>query len=390
MSRFVFVVFPFVSGLIQWMVVVLLVCTSAHAQWLNYPEPGVPRGRDGKVNLFAPVPLVNGKPTLSGVWMHDPTPREELDRIFGSNFGDNLPPGMNAELQSKYGGNLLIDFEAAKRDALLRPQGVAARRRLAAEINSKPPDPCGYFARVRWEMFGWPQMGLLSEPIKIVQGLKETLVLYEVGGLYRQIFTDGREFPSEFNLPAYLGYSIGRWEDDTFVVETRGFRESYLDSVRHPRSAAMHITERFRRRDFGHLEIEMTFEDPEFYTQPFSVRISHTLVADNDIFEMFCENEKDAEHLKNTMVRVAPEVLSRYAGTYEGLIEGAESAIFQFRLSGDSLIYEPAPDNTLKLRPLSRSAFTDTDGTFFIRFEEQDGVMRALIGPDEERFTRKR
>ena len=140
---------------------------------------------------------------------------------------------------------------------------------------------------------------MVSGPIKIIQAPKETMVLYEVGNLHRQIFTDGRRFPAEFDLPAYLGYSVGHWNGDTFVVETRGFNDrAPLDALGHPRSVAMHVIQRFRRRDFGHLDVEITFDSPKSYTRLFTIRVAHDLMPDNDIFEMFCENEKDAAHIK--------------------------------------------------------------------------------------------
>lgn len=156
-----------------------------------------------------------------------------------------------------------------------------------------PPNPCDA------EWVSWPQVGLLSEPLKIIQAPRETVVLYEAGNLHRQVYTDGRDFPAEFDLPAFLGYSVGHWEGDTFVIVTRGFKDGMLlDVSAHPRSDQMTITERFRRRDFGHLDLELTFDDPKYYTQPWTIRIPHTLEADNDIFEMFCENEKDMEHIQ--------------------------------------------------------------------------------------------
>ena len=95
-----------------------------------------------------------------------------------------------------------------------------------------------------------------------------------------------------------MGYSAGHWEHDTLVVETAGFNDkTALDAVGHPHGEALHITERFHRRDFGHLDVEMTFDDPQMYTKPFTVKIPHTLMADADIFEDFCENEKDRAHL---------------------------------------------------------------------------------------------
>ncbi len=147
--------------------------------------------------------------------------------------------------------------------------------------------------------YGWPVAGLLTEPFKIVQTPKLTLILYEIDSLRRQIFTDGRPFPATFEFPSYLGYSIGRWEGDTFVAESRGFNDrTPVDAMGHPRSENMHVTERFRRRDFGHMDVEMTFDDPELYTRTFTVKVPYELVPDNDIFEMFCsQNEKDRKHM---------------------------------------------------------------------------------------------
>ena len=283
----------------------LLFCLGANAQWLNYREPGVPRLKNGKVDLSAPAPRsAGGKPDLTGTWMHEPTPPAELKRLFrGTPFeaeNDLLPPGMNIELQTKYSLDILIDVDILSGfqpgqppTALMKPEGIAVQRRLMVEMDKPHGDPCGA------EGVGWPLAGLVSEPIKIIQAPQETIVLYEVGNLHRQIFTDGRKFPAEFELPSYLGYSVGRWEGDTFVVETRGFKEgTSLDSWGHPRSEAMHVTERFRRRDFGHLDTELTFDDPKFYTKPFTVRIPYELLPGDDVLEMFCENEKDAAHLK--------------------------------------------------------------------------------------------
>src|SRR5262249_40759150 len=140
----------------------------------------------------------------------------------------------------------------------------------------------------------FPLMGLLSEPIKIVQAPRVTMVLYEAGNLHRQLHTDGRQLPKEFDLPAFNGYSAGRGEGETLVVETAGFNDkTVLDVAGHPHSDALRVTERFRRRDFGHLDYEITFNDAEVYTKPFTVKIPHELLADSDIFETYAENEKD-------------------------------------------------------------------------------------------------
>jgi len=142
--------------------------------------------------------------------------------------------------------------------------------------------------------------GLLSEPIKIVQAPRMTIVLYEAGNMFRQIFADGRVLPNEVNFPAYLGYSAGRWERDVFVVETAGFNDKVpMDILGHHHSEDLRITERFRRIDFGHMEMEVTFTDPKMFTKPVTIKVAHTLLADADIFESFCENERDRVHLEN-------------------------------------------------------------------------------------------
>jgi hypothetical protein len=262
--------------------------TAAHAQWLNYPPPGTPLTRDGKPNLAAPAPRApDGKPDLTGVWMHEITSVAEVRRLFGNRFEDAIKVnslGMEIGTQHKYNFDILLDFKPG--DSPLRPEMKLMRPR-----NVDPADICMH-------VVGIPTAGLLSEPVKIVQAPRETMILYEVGNLHRQVFTDGRALPKEFDFPAFLGYSVGRWEGDTFVVQTAGFNDkTALDGMGHPHSEALRITERFRRRDFGHLDWEMTFDDPQMYTKPFTIKVPHDLVADFDIFEMFCENEKDRAHL---------------------------------------------------------------------------------------------
>lgn len=271
--------------------------TIADAQWLNFAPPGTPQTRDGKPDLTAPAPrTADGKPDLSGTWMHEVTTVAEMKRLYGALVDEAIKvdvPGMEIGTQHKYAVNLLLDFKPD--DVSMRPAGAAIFKQRAATAD--PAEVCTTIA-------GFPLAGLLSEPIKIVQAPKTTIVLYEVNSLHRQIFSDGRAFPKEFELPAFLGYSVGRWEGDVFVVETRGFNDKTpLDLIGHPHSEALHVTERFRRVDFGHMDVEMTFDDLQTYTKPFTVKVPHTLIADQDIFEMFCENEKDREHLKNANKR---------------------------------------------------------------------------------------
>jgi hypothetical protein len=264
-----------------------------HAQWLNFPAPGTPRTRDGKANLAAPVPrTAEGKPDLSGVWLHEHISLDEMRRLFGAvaDARDKVNvPGMEADSVHKYALNILLDFKPG--ESPLRPEAVEVMRRRAATRN--PAEVCTGVP-------GFPLADMLSEPVKIVQAPRQTMILYEVGNFYRQIYTDGRGLPKEFDKPAYWGYSAARWERDTLVVESAGFNDqTSLDMMGHPHSEALRVVERYHRRDFGHLEYEITFDDPKMYTKAFTIKVPHTLLADSDVFESYCdENEKDRTHLK--------------------------------------------------------------------------------------------
>jgi len=270
----------------------VLLPAGAFAQWLNYKTPGTPRTPDGKPNLAAPAPrTAGGKPDLSGVWMHELTPVAEMRRLYGPVIDDAVKldvPGMEIGTQHKYFLNILLDFKPE--EISVRPAGVEAMRRR--NVSNNPAIVCS-------QVPGLPLVDLLSEPMKIVQAPRMTIMLYEAGNVFRQIYTDGRGLPKEFDFPAFLGYSAGHWEGDTMVVETAGFNDkTALDMMGHPHSESLRMTERYRRRDFGHLDVEYTFDDPQMYTKPFTIQVPHNLLADGDIFESFCENEKDSGHIQ--------------------------------------------------------------------------------------------
>ena len=272
--------------------VALALTAVTHAQWLNYKTPGVPRTRDGKPKLDAPAPRApDGHPDLSGVWMHELTSVAEVRRLFGSSIDEAVKvdvPGMEIGTQHKYALNIFVDFTPEQ--SPIRPETAAMLQRRQSDAL---PGSC-----TGGGVPGFPLAGLLSEPIKIVQTPRLTMVVYEAGGNHRQIYSDGRTLPREFDLPAYYGYSVAHWDHDTFVVDTAGFNDkTRLDAMGHPHSDQLHVIERIRRRDFGHLDVEMTFDDPKMYTRPFTIRVPHNLLADADIFEMFPENEKDCAHI---------------------------------------------------------------------------------------------
>jgi hypothetical protein len=271
-----------------------LVSASAPAQWLNYATPGTPRTPDGKPNLTAPAPrALDGKPDLSGAFHVHPTSVEEFKRLYGASAlertANSTILGMEPGTTSKYAGNLLVDYKPEEVSLLPAAAAILERRRSRAE--ELPSTIC--------LPIGIPAAGLVSEAVKFVQSPKELVIFYESDGTHRQIYTDGRELPKQFEQPSWLGYSAGKWEGDTLVIESAGFNDkTWLDLGGRPHSEALHITERFRRRDFGHVDVEMTFDDPEMYTKPFGIKFSYDLLADSDVFETICnENEKDRAHM---------------------------------------------------------------------------------------------
>jgi hypothetical protein len=260
----------------------------AHAQWLNQPSPGTPRTPDGKPNLAAKTPRAsNGKPDLSGVWQTEFAPPGENTRLLGDLIEAFVEPGDDPRTFSKYFFNILADFKPDQSPML--PAAAELFRRGTA--NSRTGNPC--------LPTGLPAVEILAyAPFKIVQTPGLTIVMYEVDNTRRQIYTDGRKLPTD-PQPAWLGYSVGRWEGDTLIVDSAGFNDKTpLDIFGHPHSEAMRIQERFRRRDFGHLDLEVTIEDPKMYTKPFTIKVTELLIPDSDILESICnENEKDREHI---------------------------------------------------------------------------------------------
>lgn len=257
--------------------------TSLSAQWVTYPTPGIPRTRDGKPDLTAPAPRTrDGKPDFSGLWQVQPSPWSEIKPIVG-NMNDVFVPGDDLSEFSKYGLNILADFKPS--EAPIKPEGLAAMR------DRKPGgSPCvpGSISFVN----------LVPATTKWVQTPGLIAILQEVGFNFRQVYLDGRKVPDD-PQPLWLGYSVGRWDGDTLVIETRGFNDkTTLDALGHPHSEALHLTERYRRRDFGHLDAELTVDDPGMYTRPFTVKYTDVLQADTDILEAVCEeNERDVKHM---------------------------------------------------------------------------------------------
>jgi hypothetical protein len=245
-----------------------IVTVPAAAQWLNYPTPGIPRLPDGRPNLSAPAPRKpDGKSDLSGIWNGD-TPNLQ-----------NL----------KYLSNLAADFKPG--EFPIQPWAEALTKERTPGGSEWPPARC--------LPPGVPVLNTGNRSLKIIQEPSLVVILYEVFGQFRQIFLDGRTLPMDAN-PTWLGYSVGRWDGDILVADTAGFNgKTWLDVRGHPTTEALHVTERFRRRDFGHLDIQLTIDDPKAYTKPWTVNLLPLhFDGDNELLEDVCnENERDVKHL---------------------------------------------------------------------------------------------
>jgi len=243
--------------------VALIISAPLSAQWLTHPTAGIPRTPDGKANLSAPAPkTADGKVDISGLWM----PAE----ILVGNIAAKLPPDS-------------VPFTPWAAELY--------KQRRANESRDDPTANC--------IVGGVPRSDLVPYPFKILQVPGMMVVLYEAVHSYRQIFTDGRALPVNPN-PAWFGYSIGRWDGDAFVVETAGFNDNvWLDNWGKPATSALRVTERFRRKDFGHMDIEITINDPKAYTRPWTVTLPLVYVPDTELLEYVCnENNKYFENIK--------------------------------------------------------------------------------------------
>jgi len=256
---------------------VALAAVTLHAQWLNSPTVGAPRTADGKINMTGAVPTLDGKPDLSGVWQVQAEPRAP-----GGLFGLGESPN------SRYFRDVLSDFPADARP--LTPVGAELLRRHSEAGVFNPTLNC--------LPDGVPHGDLLPEPFKIIHSRGVIVMLYEVETTFRQIFLDGRRVPVDAS-PTWQGYSVGRWDGDTLVIDTAGFNDrGWLDARGTGHSEDMRVEERFRRRDYGHLDLTITIVDPKILTRPVTFSVVEQLLPDTDVFEHYClENERDDRHL---------------------------------------------------------------------------------------------
>jgi hypothetical protein len=330
---------------IALVVAVALLPGELSAQWLDFRTPNIPRTADGRPNLTAPPPRTpDGKPDVSGTWTPETNP---------------------------YRFDLILDVRDEK---VFRPAAEAVfLERVRDFRRGDPVTNC---------LPGGPS-DMLAGSYRLLQSPAVVALLYEnQTGRYRQIYMDGRALPRDPN-PTWLGYSVGRWDGDTLVVESIGFNDrTWLDRVGHPHSEKLRVTERFLRVDFGHIQYQITYDDADTLTAPITRSITLHYSADTDMLEAVCnENNRDTVHLvgnATARVHVSPRVLAQYAGTYvyrEGVraIPTFMGATQTVTLVDDQLFL-----NALPMFPQSEKKF-ESSGAVAEFFLDAKGTVTRLV-----------
>jgi len=308
------------------------------AQWPARPTPGVPRTPAGKPDLSAPAPRsADGKPDLSGVW--------RIHKSYLLNAAPDLKPEdiqpWAATVYKRSADNFRNDTDG---------------------INCLPPGP--------------KTSTSVGPPVKIVQTPNLVVLLYEYQTLFRQVFTDGRGLPEDAN-PTWMGYSVGKWEGDTLVVTTTGFNDrTSLDLAGHPHSEALRMTERFRRRDAGHMDLQVTIEDPKAYNRAWTLPVDLDLMPDGELIEFICE-DRDKGHLvgkRDEEFRVSKDLLTQYAGRYDA--ENGSAVVVT--LEGDRLMIEPGGMGKIPLIAMSENSFS-MEGNIVEFIKDARGTVTRVV-----------
>ncbi len=330
---------------------ILLLPAALCAQWLHIRTPGIPRTADGKPNLAAPAPrTADNKPDLTGLWAIP------LDTAVGNialrNAGDLKPADIQPWAQ-----------------ALLR-QRAENFGRDNPRYRCLPEGP-GYSTGAGG------MKRFLQTPTMIVI-LSEDLT-------FRQIFMDGRALEPTPN-PSWMGYSVGRWDNDTLVVESSGFNDRTWLLDGYPHTEALRMTERYRRTDFGHLEITVTFQDPGAYSKAWTVPVRAHLAADTELLESVCNenNDNGQEHWvgkpsdeEKSAVKLAPEILAKYVGVYKGpYIQGSRTIEVSFSGGGLYISVNGGPNQ--RIFPQSETSFSGT-GLLYRFIRDDHGIATHII-----------
>lgn len=341
------------------------------AQWLNYPTPGIPRTADGKPDVAVPAPrTADGKPDLSGVWN---------------------------KISPKYSRNIAADLRPGDIQPWAETLVQERKENLGKDYMNVVCVPLGPGYTTDADSTG-------AEMIKIVQTPSLILIL-NPDLTYRQVFMDGRKLETAPN-PSWMGYSVGHWDGDTLVVESNGFNDhTWLDHDGHPHTEALRTTERYRRRDFGNLDVEVTLSDPAIYAKPWTVAVRAELAPDTDLLEWVCNEQRGsilthwvgkASDEKKASVKVPPTVLATYAGTYEEQpkLWRTVPRVVEISVSGDTLFADMDGRGKVALTAQSETGFSGLYG-LGVEFRKgaagepvQELFVKHVSG--DYRFTRKK
>jgi hypothetical protein len=313
---------------------------SVAAQWLDHPTPGIPRTADGKANLTAAAPhAVDGKPDLTGLWT-------------GALSASLAPQPDPSDVQPW-----------AKDVARQRAEDFFKAR---PSFQCLPSGPEGFG--------GWKR--ILQTP-SLIAILNDDLT-------YRQIFMDGRALETAPH-PTWMGYSVARWEGDTLVVDSFGFNDrTWLNSLGLPHTEALRMTERYQRKDFGHLRIDVTFTDPAAFAKPLSIGVNMELAADTEMLEAVCEVRSDHwvgsfSASQKAAVRVAPELLAKYVGVYSGPYAGRLRTVEVTLVDGELLATAFMGRDKRPLVAESDTQFLSAEGLEYQFVRDQNGLVTHLV-----------
>jgi hypothetical protein len=324
---------------------------SLAAQWLSFRTPGIPRAADGKPNLSAPAPrTADGHPDFTGLWAMP------LDTAIG---------------------NIAVRFAGDLQPADIRPWAQALIRQRSEDFGKDNP-------RYKCLPEG-PGYSTGAGGLKRFLQTPTMLVILNEDLTYRQIFMDGRTLEADAN-PSWMGYAVGHWDGDSLVVESSGYNERTWLLNGYPHTAGLRMTERYRRSDFGHIDITVTFQDSEAYSKAWTVPVRAELAADTELIETVCNEDIDTgqEHWvgklsddQKAAVKVAPEVLVNYVGVYTGrYIQGLRTVEVTF--SGGTLFVSVDGGPKQAIFPQSETSFSGTGLTYrFVRNEH--GIATSIL-----------
>jgi hypothetical protein len=326
--------------------------TPLAAQWLHSRTPGIPRTADGKPNLAAPAPrTADGKPDLNGLW--DMITDAAVGNILVRNAGDLQPadvqPWARALLQER-----AENFGKDNPHYKCLPEGPGYTTSLGMKRFLQTPG----------------MLGILNDDLT-----------------YRQVFLDGRALEPEPN-PTWMGYSVGHWDGDTLVVQSNGFNDKTWLLEGYPHTEALRMTERYRRIDFGHMELSVTYPDPRAYNKAWTMPLRAQLAADTELLEAVCNENEDtkqqhwigkASDSRKTAVQVAPEILAKYTGVYKGPYLGRPRMV-ALTASGGTLFVSVNGGLPQPVVAQSETLFTGTGLTYQIVRDAQGFATDVIEG----------